>query len=168
MARKHLKERKKQPGHDQSYQKSERNFSRAARRALDSRKYRVVDKPKDLRHLFTDDNPRPLGLRPELSIENVKTSRKLFVEVKKQGPKGNADERAMKHHTKQFYSLMKQKYRYTYHPFVTIFCENLAKDRRYTLKIRYLIEPDNYFLWRDYDYRSLQRYLSTRCREWLD
>lgn len=168
MARKHLKKRKRQPGHDTSYRKSESKFSRAAKASLDGHKYRIVDKPKDLLQLFTDGNPRPLGLRPELSIENIKTGRKLFIEVKKQGPKGNADERAMKHHTKKFYDLMFRKYHYKYHPFVTVFCENLARDRRYTLKFGYLIEPDNYFLWKDYDHRALQIYLRARCKDWLD
>lgn len=164
MARRHLQNRKKQPGHDQSYRKSENDFSKAAKKALNKRRYRIVDKPKDLQHLFEDGEGRPLGLKPELLIENVKTGRKFFVEVKKQGPNGNADERAMKHHTKHFYSVMKTRYRYRYHPFIAIFCENLAKDRRYTLKIPYFIEPDHYFLWKDYDYPSLATYLRRRCK----
>jgi hypothetical protein len=168
MARKDLKKRKKQPGDDRSYRKSEKNLSRAAQRALSRRRYLIVEKPKDLLYLFDDGKGRALGLRPELKIESVETGRVLFVEVKKQGPKGNADERAMKHHTKRFYSVMKKKYRYRYHPFITVFCENLAKDRRYTLKIPYFIETDHYFLWKDYDHPSLERYLRSRCKEWLD
>jgi hypothetical protein len=105
---------------------------------------------------------------PEASITNVSTGRKFFVEVKKQGPAGNADERACKHHTVQFYKALRERFGYSYHPFVTVFCENLATDRRYTLKAEYLFEPNHYFLWVNYDLALLRGYLTGRCTEWLD
>lgn len=159
MSSKHLQKRKKKPAHDLSYRKSERNFSRAAKKSLDSRKYQTVDKPKDLLQHFKDGNLRPLDLRPELSNEKIRISRKPFVEVEKHGPKGNPDERAMKHHTKRFYDLMYQKYHYKYHPFDTAFYENLARNRKYTLKFGYLIKPKKYFVWRNFDHLALQIYL---------
>jgi hypothetical protein len=64
--------------------------------------------------------------------------------------------------------VLQDLYGYDYHPFVTVCCENLATDRRYTLKARYLFEPDNYFLWTNYDLDLLKGYLTARCAAWLD
>ena len=162
-----LSARSRQPGHDQSFRKSEADFIKAAQAVLPSDKYRVVDHPADLRAIFSDANGS-LGVVPEASIENISTGRKFFVEVKKQGPSGNAEERAFKHHTVQFSKVMHDIYGYNYHPFVTVYCENLATDRKYVLKAGYLFEPDNYFLWKDFDIRLLERYLKARCTAWLD
>jgi hypothetical protein len=161
-----LSARKRQPGHDQTFRVSESNFIDAAQLVLDSSKYRVVDHPGDLRSIFTDSSGA-LGVVPEASIENLQTGRKFFVEVKKQGPAGNAEERAFKHHTVQFYKVLHEIYGYDFHPFITVLCENLATDRKYVLKAKYLFEPDNYFLWPGYDLDLLSEYLNGRCAAWL-
>lgn len=162
-----LSARERQPGHDRTFEASEANFIEAARACLDATRFDVVDKPRDLAGLFTDDEGSPLGVVPEAAIVDLSTGRRFFVEVKKQGPAGNADERACKHHTVQFYSTLHDRYGYAYHPFVTVMCENLATDRRYTLKAKYYFEPDNYFLWVDYDRDALGEYLRGRCDDWL-
>ena len=59
----------------------------------------MVDKPRELRDLF---GPRS-GVAPEATVVSKETGRRFFVEVKKQGDRGNAEERACKHHTVQFY-----------------------------------------------------------------
>ncbi len=100
-------------------------------------------------------------------IESKKTGRKLFIEVKKQKGGGNAEERACKHHTVQFYKTMKELYGYDYHPFVTVFCDALAEKRRYTQKFPYLIEPTNYFLWIGYRFDTLKFFLEGRAKDWL-
>lgn len=162
-----LSERTRQPGHDRTFKVSEKNFISVAQSVLDGERYRVVDHPSDLRDIFVDEEGS-LGLVPEASIESVDTGRKFFVEVKKQGPIGNAEERGFKHHTVQFYKVLHEMFGYDYHPFVTVWCENLAVDRRYVLKAPYLFEPDNYVLWRDYDRDILSAYLNARCTAWLD
>lgn len=162
-----LSKRDKQPGNDRTFITAEKNFITIANKVLDLKIYKIVDHPPDLEGIFIDEEGA-LGVIPEASIENLQTGRKFFVEVKKQGPNGNAEERACKHHTTQFYKLMNEKFSYHFHPFVTVCCENLASDRRYTLKAKYLFEPDNYFLWRDYDEHLLKTYLGARCKEWLD
>lgn len=167
MNAKKLSERTRQPGHDRTFKVAENNFVAAAQAILPADRYRVVDHPDDLRSIFTDD-VGSLGVVPEASIENLVTGRKFFVEVKKQGPAGNAEERAFKHHTVQFYKVLHDMFGYDYHPFVTVWCENLAVDRKYVLKARYLFEPDNYVLWRDYDHDVLATYLVARCAAWLD
>ena len=162
-----LAARAKQPGHDRTFRESEKNFIRAAQLILPQDTYKVVDHPPELRSIFADADGT-LGVVPEASIENLATGRKFFVEVKKQGPNGNAEERGFKHHTVQFYKVLNDIYGYDYHPFVTVWCENLATDRRYILKAQYLFEPDNYFLWKDYDHELLRAYLLGRCTAWLE
>ena len=167
MNSKKLSERTRQPGHDRTFVASETNFITVAMKVLDTSKYVVTDHPHDLRHIFTDSEGS-LGIVPEASITNCLTGKKFFVEVKKQGPHGNADERACKHHTVAFSTFLRDKFEYDFHPFVTIFCENLATDRRYTLKASYFFEQDNYFLWKDYDETLIANYLKQRCAAWID
>lgn len=165
-----LSERAKQPGHDRSFVVSEGNFDDAARECLDPTKYAVEDHPRDLAKIFpaTLAGERDLGVVPEASITSIATGRKFFVEVKKQGPNGNAEERACKHHTVQFVKTLHAIYGYDYHPFVTVFCENLATDARYTRKAEFLFEKDQYFNWVGYDLEKLCEYLRARCTDWLD
>lgn len=167
MDSKKLSARAKQPGHDRTFLVSEQNFVASATRILGP-SYEVVKNPTDLRDIFGEAAESAHGLSPEASITSARTGRKFFVEVKKQGPAGNAEERACKHHTVQFYKLIKARYGYAYHPYVTIMCERLADLERYTRKARYLFEEDQYLLWKDYDPVVLERYLRARCAAWWD
>ena len=164
-----LSARSKQPGHDRTFEYSESAFVNAARLALDPAFYEVEEKPRDLRNLFPPEAPgqRPLGIELEAVILNTATGRQLYVEVKKQGDAGNADERACKHHTVQFYKTMRDHFGYDYHPIVTVFCESLAVNPRYTRKSKYYFEENQYFNWVDYDQDSISVYLNARCAEWL-
>lgn len=165
-----LSKREKQPGHDQTYRESEGNFILVARQCLDAAIYDIVEQPRELRDLFPkalcDD--RVLGIQPEAVIINRETSRRIFFEVKKQGDRGNAEERACKHHTVAFYDTLHDRFGYDYHPFITIFCESLAINPRYTRKIPFYFKKNHYFLWDDYDPNLLAGFLKERCREWID
>jgi hypothetical protein len=165
-----LSQRARQPGHDRSFVTSETNFVAAARACLDPTRYAVDDHPRDLAAIFPAAlaSDRDLGVVPEASITSRRTGRKFFVEVKKQGPAGNAEERACKHHTVQFCKTLQAIYGYSYHPFVTVFCESLATLPRYTRKAEFLFEPDQYLNWVDYDPQLLCDYLWARCAAWLD
>lgn len=167
MDSKKLSARSKQPGHDRTFLVSETNFVTVARAVLGAA-YTVEKNPTDLRDVFSETAETALGLSPEASITSLATGRKFFVEVKRQGPAGNAEERACKHHTVQFYKLLQSRLGYPYHPYVTIFCERLADMERYTRKARYLFEPEHYLLWRNYDEELLRAYLRARCSAWLD
>lgn len=167
MDSKRLSERLKQPGSDQSFRTSETNFVKAAKLILEPA-FEIKPNPTDLAKVFTSEAANSLGINPEASITSNKTGRKFFVEVKKQGPSGNAEERAAKHHTTQFYKTLTAKYGYNYHPYVTIFCESLATLPRYTTKFPYMYEPDHYFLWVDYDISLLRNFLVARCAAWLE
>lgn len=163
-----LRMRSIQPGHYRDFRTSEKNFVAAARACLDTAKYEVEAQPRILSDLFATVDESPLGIVPEVVIRSLQTGRMLFVEVKKQGPQGNAEERGFKHHTVQFYKTLHDRLGYNYHPFVTVWCEDLATNPRYTRKAKYLFEKDQYFLWVNYDQELLGRWLRARCREWLD
>ena len=165
-----LSARVKQPGHDRSFVASEMSFIAVARACLPADSYEVLPQPRELAALFPAlaAGGRALGIRPEASIPSLRSGRKFFVEVKKQPDRGNAEERACKHHTVQFYKALRERYGYNYHPFVTIFCEALATNPRYTRKAEYFFEPEQYLNWVDYEPQLLRRYLRERCAAWLD
>ncbi len=165
-----LSARSKQPGDDRTFEQSESRFITVARKVLSVSTYEVVEKPSDLLSLFPAriSGERALGVQLEAKITNIHTRRFFYVEVKKQGDAGNADERAAKHHTVQFYLTMNQKFGFKYHPIVTVFCEALAVNPRYTRKAPYFFETNQYFNWVDYDTALLSEYLQERCKCWLD
>lgn len=165
-----LSKRTKQPGHDRTFVTSETNFVAAARGCLDPELYVVDDHPRHLAAIFPASliGERDLGVVPEASITSKRTGRTVFVEVKKQGPSGNAEERACKHHTVQFCKTLHAIYGYDYHPFVTVFCESLATLPRYTRKAEFIFEKGQYFNWVNYDTDALCEYLRRLCVEWLD
>jgi hypothetical protein len=164
-----MSKKRKPPGADQTYREAEAKFFEAARGGLPKRKYDIKHHPNDLRAVFASkEDGGQLGMVPDFCITSKKTKRQLFVEIKKQKDGGNADERACRHYTIGFLALMKEKYGYDYHPFVTIFCESLATNRRYTEKVKHLIPAEHYHLWVRYEKARLIRFLKGRCAAWLD
>lgn len=155
-----LSKREKQPGHDRTFADSENKFFSALKELTKNTSLICSFKPLDLKNIFTDGE-YTCGIIPEASIRNPNNNHILFFEVKKQGPRGNADERATKHHTERFIEVLKEKYNFKYHPFFTIFCESLATERRYTVKHSYFYKPQHYFCWKDYSILHLQTYINT-------
>jgi hypothetical protein len=163
MDSKRLSQRARQPGHDRTFRESESNFIEALRTILDLSEFSVDDKPKDLARLLGGH----YGIQPEASIEHRPSGRKMYFEVKKQGPGGNADERACKHHTVQFYRRLADFTGYEYHAFCTIMCESLADLERYTVKHAFFFEPEHYFAWKNYDLDLLADYIAMVCDRFL-
>lgn len=158
-----LSARKRQPGHDRTFRRSETNFIAALNEILDLDEFDVVPRPTDLRKML--DNR--YGVEPEASIVHKSSGRRMYFEVKKQGPAGNADERACKHHTVQFYRELAKFTGSDYHAFCTIMCESLAVLDRYVVKHKYFFEENHYFAWRDYDLDALARYIDFVCDTFL-
>jgi hypothetical protein len=155
MDSKKLSAREKQPGDDRTFTKSEANFIDALRTILNPAEYEIIDKPSELRKMFSGE----YGIVPEASIRNRKTKRVMYFEVKKQGDAGNADERACKHHTVQFQKTLRAHLNVDYHAFCTIMCESLATNPRYTKKHAFFFEASKHFLWIDYGIDSLRSFL---------
>jgi len=158
-----LSARAKQPGHDRTFRASEMNFILALQEILDPFEWKVEDHPRDLSRMIGNR----FGVVPEAKITFRPNGRVLYFEVKKQGTAGNADERAAKHHTVQFYKELHAVTGLDYHPFVTIMCESLATDERYTLKHPVFYEEDHYFCWVNYDLDLLADFLARVTTKWM-
>lgn len=163
MDSKKLSARSRQPGHDRTFRTSEQNFVKALEEILDPAEWEIVDHPRDLARMLGGR----YGVVPEARIRFKPTGRVLYFEVKKQGPRGNAEERASKHHTVQFYKELRAVTGLNYHPFVTVMCEDLATDPRYTTKAPFFYERDHYFLWIDYDLDLLADFLADVTTKWM-
>lgn len=159
-----LSQRAKQPGHDLTYRRSEENFIQALKQLLPADKYKIVDHPRELRKVLGGR----YGIIPEASIEYKPTGRKMYFEVKKQGQSENADERACKHHTVQFYRTLAAYTGYDYHAFCTVMCKALASHERYTSKHPFYFEADHYLEWKDYDLGILEEYLTQIRAKFLE
>ena len=158
-----LSARIKQPGHDRTFTTSETNFVAALRQILPERDWAVEDHPRDLAKMIDGR----YGVVPEAGIRLLENDRVWYFEVKKQGPAGNADERACKHHTVEFYKRLAAWTGMPYHAFSTIMCENLATDDRYTTKHPYYFEADHYFNWIDYELAPLAGYLAMLTERYI-
>lgn len=158
-----LSQRTRQPGHDRTFRQSETDFIDALNTILDPREWLVEDHPRDLAKILGG----AYGIVPEAKITYRPNGKFVYFEVKKQGPNGNADERAAKHHTVRFYQTLHELFGLDYHPFVTVMCQNLAIDPRYTLKHPYFYEDDQYVLWVNYDLDVLADFLSVIFNKWI-
>ena len=130
-------------------------------------RFTVADKPRDLVDFYAPA-PRPLGLEPEAKLLDRDTGRFVYVEVKRQGKDGNAEERAYKHHTGPFIRKLRHRTGLDYHSYVTVFCDELATRRRYTLKIPDHIEAGHFLLWAGYDPMLLAEFLDMLRDTYLD
>lgn len=158
-----LSARARQPGHDMTFRDSEANFVRALKDILDESEWLIEEKPRGLAKMLGGR----YGILPEASITFKATERIMYFEVKKQGPTGNADERASKHHTVQFYKELQKVTGLDYHAYATVFCESLATLPQYTTKQPYFFEKDHYFRWKDYDLDLLADYVARIADKWL-
>ena len=89
------------------------------------------------------------GCEIDCKIENVRTGRKIFLEVKNQGGAGNAQERAAKYATPSIIAHVQKKLGVTYHPFGYVFTGEMVErlDYRVELETTYGFAPDHMFMW---------------------
>ncbi len=184
---------------------AEKNLITALRENLDPDVYKVKDHPKDFKHLYetvelSEDtlpqiycpgdaamkNAQKMGwgITPDFSIENKKTGKKLFGEIKRQdgwvegkdpsAGRGNAHERLCKLFTP---GLLK-KYREVSGidtseilPFWIVFEGDITRDPKRNREIAFWFDnyDKNYFMWRpqmtDFD---LVRHFNQYLRQYLD
>jgi hypothetical protein len=140
-------------------------------RALLPATYAVSVHPRDLQHWYhrdTADTGRSSGLIPDLKITDLLTGNYLFVEVKRQGGTGNAQERMYKPYTAKFVTELGGYTGLNYHPFVTVLCDNLATDGRYRRQITAHVPDGQLLFWTGYDVAGLARYLDRVRDGFLD
>jgi hypothetical protein len=159
-----LSKRAKQPGHDQTFRRAERDFIKALKLIFKGPEWQVVDHPRDLSKMIAGR----YGIVPEASLKNLDTGKIMYFEVKKQGIAGNADERAAKHHTVAFYKALAKATGMPFHAFSTIMCESLSIEDRYVMKHPFYFEPGRYFCWVGYDLDILNTYLDKEVRPLLE
>ena len=112
--------------------------------------WRVSEHPSNLRAFFgRSPEGRDWGLVPELAVENLLTGRPFFFEVKQQGDRGNAEERAGKLFTRKLSVELRTYLEIDYHPFMVVFYGALATNPRYTQKFERLYYPEEYILMAD-------------------
>jgi hypothetical protein len=90
------------------------------------------------------------GCEIDCKIENLRTGRRIFLEVKNQGPAGNAQERAAKYATPSVIAHVQKKFGVSYHPFGYVFTGEMVErlDYRVELETTYGFAADHMLLWR--------------------
>jgi len=161
----HLSQRSRQPGSDVSFRSSEEDFF-AGLQLVCPAGIEATKNPLLLKKLFAGET-KSYGLLPEATLFNPENKRRAFFEVKKQGPRGNAEERAMKHHTSRFQAVLKEAFGFDYHSYFAVFCDELATNARYTSKFPFYIEPTHYLCWAGYDLDLLSSWISGICERYL-
>ncbi len=130
--------------------------------------YLLVEKPGDMNKIYGKR-----GITPDFSIANPETGRKIFVEVKRQGPEGNAHERAGKYfapgivkEARRIGNLSAGEF-----PFFMVFTGNLATDERYRPEITKWFNKElaaHFLLWKNWDPKILRKFFAKNMRPVLD
>ena len=163
--REHLRNREVQPGSDRSFETSEASVLEVVERVLEN--YPELTLTAQGRYKIFPMYSRGY-IKPEFTISNNETCQVMNFEVKKQGDRGNAEERVYKLFTPKFSKAMKKFFNVDYHPFKAIFCESLATMDRYTGKFDVYLDDDDYFLWQDYENeKDLANYIDGVIQEYL-
>jgi hypothetical protein len=161
-----LSRRAVQPGHVRTWERSERDVADWCRLLLGDA-FDVTTQPRDLADLY-QRTPRSVGLIPELKIRSRRTGHYVYVEVKRQGDRGNAEERVYKLFTPTFIRTVAERSGLDYHPFVAVFCDELATHPRYRVRFAAHLEAGTYLCWERRDPRLLAEFLDDLRARWLE
>jgi hypothetical protein len=158
--------------------KAELDFFSAFKAVFDGTEYRIRSKPsefskiyvdviiheKDLKEIHTPDQPiTKHGVFPDYAIDNTKTKKTIYVEVKRQDGwveggkrsdgRGNAHERSCKFFTPGLLKILRKqgKHGEDVFPFWTVFQGAITRDpcRVREITCWYDEHKANFFLWRD-------------------
>lgn len=155
MGREHLKSRANwQAASAISGSEAERAFDAIMRLYCLGTEFMYVSKPRDLREIYGTSH----GIVPEAVIRNTRTERAVYVEVKRQGDRGNAHERACKYFAPGIVASTRviANQPEGVIPFWWIFTNGIARAPRYVEEIRHWFQgiQCNLLLWeniRDYE-----------------
>lgn len=158
--------------------KAEIDFFCALKTVFEGTNYRIRSKPnefnkiyvdfelseQDLLEIYTPDKPiKKHGVFPDYAIDNIKTKKTIYVEVKRQDGwieggkrsdgRGNAHERSCKFFTPGLLKLLRDKGNIddSNLPFWTVFQGNITRDpcRVREITCWYGEKKGNFFFWRD-------------------
>lgn len=97
----------------------------------------------------------------------MRTGRYVYVEVKRQGEHGNAEERVYELFAPTFMRRVAERTGLDYHPFVAVFCDDLATHPRYLVRFAAHLDEGTYLCWADADPALLAGFLDNLCGRWL-
>jgi hypothetical protein len=109
------------------------------------------------------------SLQPDFKITNKESGRHFYVEVKYQGPRGNAHERLYKHYCPGVAESYLSKCGSTF-KIITICTGHLAVLPKYIDEIRCIVgldNMDNVFFWTPYNTENLIEFLLTKKADWI-
>ena len=131
--------------------------------------YKLRKRPDDLNRIYGGDH----GIFPDFSITNENTGRKIFIEVKRQGPEGNAHERAGRYFAPGLVKEGRKKGKLPdgVFPYFLIFTANLASDDGYRREITKWFNEElkeHFLLWKDWSPDLLEKFFEENMRPVLD
>jgi len=158
--------------------KAEHDFLEVFENAFKNTNYKIRSKPKEFTKIYTKVklSPKVLneiynppegidkhGISPDYAIDNVKTGKTLYVEVKRQdgwvenkprkAGRGNAHERSCKYFTPGLLAILREKGKITNDalPFWTVFQGDITRDpcRVREITCWYAGYAAHFFFWRD-------------------
>lgn len=157
---------------------AEKNFHEVFRQEFKNTDFRIRPNPKEFKTIYVDvklskkelaeiytpdDEIKIHGITPDYAIDNIKTGKTLYVEVKRQdgwvegktrtAGRGNAHERSCKYFTPGLLKILKKhgKIRDDALPFWTVFQGDITRDpcRVREIKLWYAEYSAHYFMWRN-------------------
>ena len=153
----------------------ERSFDAIMRAYTRDTRYDYEHQPSDLHGIYGAHpaSGRPHGIRPDAVVRNTETGRSVFIEVKRQGDRGNAHERACKYFTPGIIASACEIARQPAGviPFWWIFANGIATSARYVQEIRhwFLGVEGHLLLWQSIeDYEPLIQHFEQHIQPLLD
>ena len=176
MGKKELKKRKKwQDFSGKKAKIAEKTFYEVFLKEFKGSNLRIRQKPKDFKNIYSNiklnkkvladiykpDTTWIHGLQPDFAIDNIKTKKTLYVEVKRQdgwvegklpsAGRGNAHERSCKFFTPGLLKILKEKGRLASDvlPFWIVFQGDIARDPKRVREITcwYAEYSNHFFMW---------------------
>ena len=157
---------------------AEKSFYDVFKELFKGTDFRIRPKPSEFKHIYVNVelgqdvldeiyNPEiPItkhGITPDYAIDNIRTNKTIYVEVKRQdgwvegkprsAGRGNAHERSSKYFTPGLIKIMREKGKLGDHalPFWTVFQGDISRDpcRVREITCWYAEHTAHYFMWRD-------------------
>ncbi|MCY4562405.1 MAG: MunI family type II restriction endonuclease [Flavobacteriaceae bacterium] len=157
--------------------------------------YRIIKEPKDFLHvyekwplssyekkqIYNPDKPYKHGFRPDYAIENIKTKKTIYLEVKRQdgwvegkepsAGRGNAHERLCKYFTPGLMKILSEKSKIAGSlPFWVVFVGDITRDPKRVREITCWFDKftDHFLFWRNNDHNALCNHFIKRITPLLD
>ena len=176
---------------------AEQSFFAVFEKEFRGTEYKVRAKPREfkniysgielskevLENIYSPDETWTHGVIPDFAIDNTKTKKTLYVEVKRQdgweedkprkAGRGNAHERSCKFFTPGLLDILRKKGGLGNNvlPFWVVFQGDIARDPKRVREIHcwYKGHEDNFFLWHDSkDGQSILQHFNLRLKRLLD